>query len=143
MGMYTEFKFHAKLHPDIPTSVILVLENLMNWTESLSGYANHEFFSCPRKFALFSGTDAVTDVEQPKLQKWDHGYFLKIHSSFKNYDSEIQKFCDWISPWIYEFDGTSIGFKHYEEYSKPTELIFQNGKIVEMEPEGDQDDWYY
>ncbi|HET8686092.1 MAG TPA: hypothetical protein VFM18_05430 [Methanosarcina sp.] len=133
MGMYTEFRFHAKLRPDTPETVIETLKELINFNNPILN--DHEFFSTQRKSMLFCGTDCITDTESPELQKFSYGYFLKIHSSFKNYDGEIKKFCDWISTWIYETDHSVIGYHQYEETTKPTKLVFCDGKIVEIESE--------
>jgi hypothetical protein len=60
----------------------------------------------------------------------DGQYHLNVRSNLKNYDSEIENFLDFISPYI-ETDEF-IGYMRYEESEKPTLIYIDNG-IVKYE----------
>ena len=48
-------------------------------------------------------------------------YYLVVRSDFKNYQGEIGKFFDWITPYIKKYgDKTFIGYSLYEEATEPT-----------------------
>ena len=46
-------------------------------------------------------------------------YALVAYSSLKNYDSEIEKFVDWIRPYVNATQGEMLGYIRYEEDSEP------------------------
>ncbi|MCA1800256.1 MAG: hypothetical protein LC650_03090, partial [Actinobacteria bacterium] len=49
------------------------------------------------------------------------GWFLTIRCNLKDYDDEIEKFIDWITPYT---DSTGfVGYKRYEQDEEPT-LIY-------------------
>ena len=48
-------------------------------------------------------------------------YYLVVRSDFKNYQGEIGKFFDWITPYIKKYGyKTFIGYSLYEEATEPT-----------------------
>ena len=65
-------------------------------------------------------------------------WFLTNISNLKNYDSEIEKFLDWISPYIE--DTGFFGYMRYEEDDFPTLLINDkyNHKIILKYPDGEE-----
>jgi|SaaInlStandDraft_4_1057021.scaffolds.fasta_scaffold09413_8 hypothetical protein len=117
MGMYTEFKFDAKLKKDTPIGVIGILEYMMNWDRDITNILPaHEFFQCDRWSMLFRCNSAYFDTpEVPEIQEINGQYQLSVHSSLKNYGSEISNFLDWIDPYLDEPTGKVIGHHQYEE----------------------------
>ena len=56
----------------------------------------------------------------PSKEYESENYYLVVRSDFKNYQGEIGKFFDWISPYIEKCgDKTFIGYSLYEEYDEP------------------------
>jgi len=58
------------------------------------------------------------------------GYFnctdthcLQVRGNLKNYESEIDTFIDWITPYLNKLPGDFLGFERYEECTEPT-LIY-------------------
>ena len=47
-------------------------------------------------------------------------YRLCIRCNLKNYSDEIQKFIDWIIPFLDKYEGEFLGFYRYEETEVPT-----------------------
>lgn len=62
-----------------------------------------------------------------------HFYVKEVE--FKNYDHDIQKFLDWISPHIESITGT---YQYEEEWEEST-LSLQDGKVVIVEPVNESD----
>jgi len=112
MGFYTELKFKAKLKKDTPDDVINLLNRVIN--ERDLGHdkvffksedvfkpdLDHSFFKCPRWYMLFLSTNWDPDMQGGKFYEKDGRWVLDLYSEFKNYDSEISKFLEWISPYI-------------------------------------------
>lgn len=63
-------------------------------------------------------------MEQDRI---DQQYHLNIRCNLKNYDDEIEKFLDYISPYI-ETKGF-LGYMRYEESEEPTLIYCDSGKI--------------
>ena len=97
MGTYAEFYFKAKLRKDTHGKVLYTLQQLMAF-ELLK--LNHEFFECERVEQLFHSTNGNDYCSGMSLTKQGDYPLLEIHTEFKNYDSEIEKFIDWISPYV-------------------------------------------
>lgn len=120
MGTYTEFHFKVKLAYDAPEEIILFLNDMMDYSKG--DYPcpippDHELFDCERwenlffasayyeryprpSFKLLGGPGRsgvfVMDVDPHVGRTW----VLELHGELKNYDSEIQKFAEWISPYV-------------------------------------------
>lgn len=114
MGYYTQFKVSIKLRYDTPEVVISMINKIVNncdigLPEGTVLYSagqeippekiDHEFFKCTRWASLFL---SVYDHEGPpnSFKKINNTWTLQLHSDFKNYDSEIEQFINWISPYI-------------------------------------------
>ena len=128
MGMYTEFHFNVELKKSIGYEgghVLGILNYMALETHHLPELPSHEFFETDRWRHLFTMDSyyfsAKTRVDI-NFDKISDSYFLCVRSNIKNYDSEIEKFIDWIMPYIDETE-TFLGFYRYEENDKPT-LIY-------------------
>ncbi len=129
MGMYTELVFGARLRSDIPKKVEKVLKYLvserMNVPEELLGI-EHPFFQSERWQWIFKGGSYYFGIHRPhSIFEWDDiskSYSLSTRSSIKNYDNEIEKFLDWIKPYIRSGSGTRDMYAvvTYEEEPTPT-----------------------
>mgnify|MGYP001616492046 CR=1 FL=1 len=131
MGMYTQLHFASDLKPDTPKEVIEVLEAMATGrTDNLGKLPDHEFFNCSRWEVLFTMGSGYFDYDT-HCKFWKEGYLdfyvLNVTSNLKNYDSEIEKFLDWINPYLDKYDDDFLGYHRYEETEKPT-LIFYKAK---------------
>ena len=125
MGMYTEIYLNFKINNDAPEVVRAVLESLFNSGDDVdtnSPELSHEFFKCDRW--SFIGTSNSYYFTPFPLSLFQDGY-VTSRSDLKNYDEEIKKFLDWVSPFIDALDREHIGHFRYEEEAMPT-LIFIN-----------------
>ena len=121
MGMYTELILKADVRRNIPTDVEAVLNTLFNNTTLTAPLPDHEFFQCARWTNIGC---CCSFYHTP----WSTSRYSENHifsrSDLKNYDDEIAKFIDWVSPYLDQLHGDCIGWTWYEEDITPT-LIFQ------------------
>lgn len=127
MGMYTEIIFGAGLDPNIPDDVLEVIKLLANGGDfdGCNFIPQHPFFKTQRTWMMNSGGSYYfPGVVSPKLWYDTIGnqWFLHFRTNIKNYDGEIEKFLDWIKPYIDQGSGESdmYAIVLYEEDSVPT-----------------------
>ena len=130
MGMYTEFHFNAELVKDLPKEVENILKYMIGESDgediSPPDLPNHKLFSTPRWQVMLMGDSYYFAADTISTLRYDNitnSHFLCIRCSFKNYDSEIELFLDWISPYIEMDSGEFLGFYRYEMDEIPT-LIY-------------------
>jgi hypothetical protein len=132
MGMYTELHFNASLLRSVPKEVINVLQYMIDGDilESIET-PDHPLFEADRWGIMLRCDSYYFDADTHSTLRFDeihNGYYLCIRSNLKNYDGEIEKFIDWIHPYLDAFDGDFLGFYRYEEDEIPT-LIFKNRTV--------------
>lgn len=127
MGMYTELVFQGYTKHDLPQETQELFYYFFNEDSSeLIGdfkTPDHEFFQCDRwrqigrmssyyfiPFALRNMTEHVRSNE---------GNYVFLRCDLKNYNSEIEKFLDWIKPYMEK----CWGYYWYEEDESP--VIFK------------------
>jgi|TARA_R110000796_G_scaffold247790_1_gene373767 hypothetical protein len=127
MGMYTELFFTARLKKDTPEEVVAILKHLFeegSYDLGLSDKPNHEFFECHRWDCIGNMSSFYfTPFPLSAMRKLQGSYFITSRSDLKNYDGEINKFIDWVTPYLEGYEGDCIGWTHYEESEQPT-LLF-------------------
>ena len=128
MGMYTEIVFKATVRKDIDKKAMQILEHLFNSgprPDKLE-LPEHAFFetwrwqsigSCSSFYHHPRSVSDWYDVE------YSDSIYIFSRSDLKNYDSEIDKFFDWIMPYIDEPGGQCIGWRWYEEDEQPTLIL--------------------
>jgi hypothetical protein len=129
MGMYTELIFSAALKVDIPEIVIKVLQYMVNRDIMIvnrpKNLPDHDFFNCEYwDWILFGASYYFPDTIDPIFRFDDIGkdWRLTTRSNIKNYDNEIEKFLNWIKPYISQGSGAReyYAIVCYEEQSEPT-----------------------
>lgn len=123
MGMYTELLLKCKVKSDIPEEVKYILDYLFNNGDTPPILPEHSFFKCTRWEHIGNSCSYYHIPWESSMYK--EGYIFS-RSDLKNYDNEINLFLNWINPYIDSFDGDCIGYKWYEEDTKPTLLYFTN-----------------
>lgn len=127
MGMYTELKLGVELKKD--EKMLEVLNRMINDDiRCRIGLPDHPFFKTPRAFAIFHCCSYYFDSE-PFVRLDDDGIRITLTTCFnmKNYDGEIEKFLDWLCPYI-KTTGY-LGTYWYEEYEYPDNIFKEDGKI--------------
>jgi len=131
MGMYTELHLNVKLKRETPQDVINILKYMVHDKKALLDISDilpkHELFIKETRwnFMLVCDSYCFPADTHSTIRFDDIGdrYYLCVRCNFKNYEDEISKFIDWITPYV-EPDYTSFsGFYRYEENDNPT-LIY-------------------
>ena len=126
MSMYTEIYVKVVLKEDVNINVIDVLKYMLGMDnielEDLI-LPNHSLFTTNNwHYMLRSGSyyHVPYVVSLFEYNNISENYYLVVRSDFKNYQGEVEKFFDWISPHV-EKDGdkTFIGYSLYEEDDEP------------------------
>jgi hypothetical protein len=129
MGMYTELYLTCRFKKDLPEEVIAVLKHLFGDFEDAppTELPDHTFFECDRwKMIGRCSSHYFVPMATSNLY-FNEGntdqYFLTTRSDLKDYGGEIQKFLNWVMPYIEAYEGDHLGHYRYEEEDQP-KLIF-------------------
>ena len=112
MGCYTKLKFKAKLKQDTPEIVVNILKRVIN--EHDLGHdkvlfkskdvfrpeLDHPFFKCEQWYMLFLSTNWNDEMQGGRFYEENGRWVLDLHTEFIDRDYEIDKFFDWIKPFI-------------------------------------------
>lgn len=125
MGMYTEFHFNTELKRDIPDEIRAVLDYMVGNRDDEPATPEHPLFCTTRWRMMLRSGSYYFDADTHSTLRDDEqgGSYLCIRCNLKNHDDEIEKFCDWVRPYIDKCDGDFLGFSRYEATETPT-LIF-------------------
>jgi hypothetical protein len=120
MGMYTELIFGAKLKKDTPNEVIETLRYLVGDIEKPEKVAI-DLWRNPLNFGSY-----YFAVNSPVRKMWfdeiDEEWHISTRANIKNYESDIEKFLEWIKPFVAGGSGTRdmYAIVIYEESDEPT-----------------------
>lgn len=135
MGMYTEINICFDLIENAPKDVVAILHYLIDDKTIIPfiSFPEHDFFKCDRWDMIacsdsyyFDGSTNSKIVFDDISKTWK----INIRANLKNYDSEIEKFLNWLEPYI-DTKGF-VGYTRYEESEDPTLIYndFDNKKII-------------
>lgn len=127
MGMYTEFVFGAELKQDTPDFVINILKYMITDDPRRNDLQvdRHVLFQTDRWHQIglccsyyFGFSKPCSKIYFDDISK---SWKFAIRCSIKNYDDEIEKFIDWITPFIERGSGERdfLGYSLYEEDEVP------------------------
>jgi len=126
MGMYTELYIACEMKPDLPKDVEEVLLYLFGDGDKPETLPDHEFFKTFRWSLIGTGSSyyfipfAVSNIQMAGFT--EPSYYITSRSDIKNYEKEIQKFLDWLRPYIRGSSCDHIGHIRFEEDLTPTLL---------------------
>jgi len=125
MGMYTEIIFGAGLKAELPEGIVSTIKKLVAGEDLKETTLDHPFFKSERPWLLSSGGSYYfPGTVEPKFWFDDIAkqWFLHFRTNIKNYDSEIEKFLDWIKPYIEDGVGKRnfYAIVTYEDSVEPT-----------------------
>lgn len=129
MGMYTELNIGVEVSNN--KDVIQKLRfMLMEPSEDVE--INHPLFKTSRWSFMLRSTSGYFDgrTDSRLYEEEVLGvprYYLNVRCNLKNYDNEIEKFLDWLSPYI-----LTRGFLGYmrDEDEEPTLLYLEDKKVI-------------
>lgn len=122
MGMYTEVYINVDLKKETPDDVIQVLKAMCRmWPDDECDEVLKDF---PDRWdCLFSNMSYYTPSTRCRFLEFDYitsRWSLLGKGDIKNYGQEIEKFFEWVDPWVDAYPGEFIGYKRYEEDLSPT-----------------------
>lgn len=121
MGDYTEFHFNAEVKDD--DEVLAVLRYMVDGGDvAPEPLPDHPLFHTHRWHMMLRCDSYYFDADTRSTLRADYQgpIYLCVRSNLKNYDGEIEKFIDWISPHLKKDEGDFLGFYRYEETEQPT-----------------------
>lgn len=121
MGMYTELVLSTRIKND-PTAVA-VLKYMAGATNELPALPDHPLFATTRWRMLFSCSShyfVPTSVVKFEFNDIANCWLLISRADLKNYENEIEKFVDWINPYLEIENGEMFGYSRHEECLEPT-----------------------
>lgn len=132
MGMYTELVLNCKIKKDTPQNVIDILLGMFeDGHDEPDILPEHEFFSCKRWASVGSCSGFYfVPFKLSSMQKLIDNYYISTRSDLKNYDGEIEKFIDWLMPYIDGYEGKFLGYIRYEEDDAPTLINKIVGRLI-------------
>ena len=127
MGMYTRMDVDIKLKDCTPDYVRYILEDLI---ENYGGECEdgllldsmpiHPFFLDERFDSIGYCRHATKNEDDSECPSFNFPH-LKIRCEVKNYTRVLEKFLDWITPYVDE----ASGIYHYEEWWNPSEILLK------------------
>lgn len=124
MGMYTELKLNVELKQEVPDTIINILKYMLGEEIENLIKPEHDLFKTKRWTNMLYTDSSYFEEGASSILKYDDitkSWILAIQCNFKNYDDEIKKFIDFISPYVVT-QGV-WGHKRYEESPNPTLII--------------------
>ena len=126
MGSYTQFFFNATLDLRDHPEVLKLLVHIRKHEYDLLIKPDHDLFSTERWDSLFHCKNWDEHTMGMRLYHCvgkEGRYDLKINSEFRNYDSEIAKFVDWIHPYVAGRKKRQyVGWHLYEHAERRTNI---------------------
>lgn len=129
MGMYTELDLKVAIK-DEPTVVNILKDLSTDKVLTVKNRLDHPFFETAR-CDLIGKCGSYYFDGQPYIQfrhdKIANCWFFTTCFNLKNYDQEIEKFLDWLCPYI--LTEGYLGTYWYEEQEEPINIYKEDGKI--------------
>ncbi len=129
--MYTEFHFNSKIKKDTPKEVINTLKYMLDLWEKgePKEIPDHILFKNPESSwrVMLQMDSSYFDAETYSTlnyNKFDDHYYLCVRCNLKNYESDIENFINWITPYLDKYEGDFLGFYRYEEFEEPTLIYY-------------------
>ena len=137
MGNYTALNCAFELKKDTPQTVLDILRYMADGTGYLPPLPDHPLFACHRWRSLFTCDSYYFDDQTHTDVLFDDctdTWYVSVRSNLKNYDGEIGKFFDWVTPYIDKMDGEFVGYHRYEQNEVPTLVFHPNRHFTPAVP---------
>jgi len=121
MGMYTELNLCIEFKKSVNRDFLYTISEMVKDSMYIKKGNEKVLFESERSSIMFKCSSSYfVDIVISKLNynKYTERWELFVHSNFKNYDNDIEKFIEFIMPHI-ERKGF-IGYSRYEEVYEPT-----------------------
>jgi hypothetical protein len=128
MGMYTELNCAFKLRKDTPEKVIAIIRFMTEEREK-PDVVDHSLFSTARWEEMLQCDSYYFEGDTQSTIRFDdcsNRFYVTIRCNLKNYEGEIEKFIEWITPYMEMDPGEFLGYQRHEEVELPTLLFHPN-----------------
>ena len=126
MGLYTRLQVHAELHNltgDALYGLVWMCDpTSMKWDQYLP---DHPFFKLRRSILLFQEDSKFA----PSCKKVGNIWILHTDASIKNYEGEIEKFINWIKPFVKK---PLLSDKYFAQSIQESSNIIMNFSIEDI-----------
>lgn len=128
MGMYTELVLGVNLKKD--EKVLDILRYMLNDSEQCPELPKHALFETDRWDIMLVCDSHYFDGHAESNLRIDRigVCTLNVRCNLKNYCDEIDKFLNWLAPYIRSYGF--IGYTRYEEEDNPSLIYIEDGKII-------------
>jgi hypothetical protein len=137
--MYTELNCAFSLSKNTPQQIVDILLHMTGQSRTAPDeLPPHPLFGDTRWDYMLQSSSVYFDGDPHsaiRLDEIDGQHRVTIRCNFKNYDDEITKFIDWITPYIDALPGDFIGYSRYEDTEVPTLLYHPRLFITPQIPE--------
>ena len=112
MSIYTSFEAKIRLRLDTPFEIVEMIEKITSNAINETSYEayekfksecatkfDHAYFRCLHWDSMLNSTNN-SDILGGKFYKNRHNYWLCLDTEFREYHDEIEKFLDFIKPYI-------------------------------------------
>lgn len=136
MGMYTRFVLNVALIKDVPEQVVNIITQMLHSDQIPAAEGlNDPIFQTDRAVWMLrcssyyhDNINNVSFVKDEISNQWK----LSVVCDLKNYENEIELFCNWIAPYVATEEFA--GYRRYEETDVPRLLWFWDGKPKWYDP---------
>jgi hypothetical protein len=121
MGMYTEIVISTNL-VDNPETIKILKYMIGQTEEQPKELPDHPLFKTERwpiMLRCSSYYHVPRNISLLELDDINKEWSFIVRSDFKNYQDEVNKFFDWIKPYLAPFTEM-VGYSRYEESREPT-----------------------
>ena len=131
MGMYTEIYVNVDLKEDTPDSILDVLRAMCR----VEGYSVPDDLPLRWAYLFNDGSfyTPLTSCRNLTFNDISKQYSLLGKGDIKNYEGEIEKFFEWITPWVDAENGSFIGYSRYEDCQLPELYVLGSERHAESE----------
>jgi hypothetical protein len=140
MGTYTELVCAFALHTNTPHRTLDLLLYMTGLSDAEpSELPDHPLFNQTRWAQMLQSDSVFFEGDARsvlRLEEFDGQHRVTIRCNFKNYDDEIAKFIDWITPCVDALPGDFLGYSRAETTEVPTLLFHPALFITPQIPEG-------
>lgn len=134
MGDYTDLEIRVKLRSDVPAEVLRLLEAANDPRYDIETYRplpDHELFSTSRWDWIVSAVGTSGEyAANGILVDGEDGRYVERKCSLKNYDSDIEKFLDWLSPFVDSEQGSVVGRIVRDTSDGYDDVVYDGSKLV-------------
>lgn len=107
--MYTSLHFYAELKKDTPDEVIKQIK------DKIENHINSDSY--------YFDENTINTLEKDNTTS---SYFLSVRTNIKNHDSQLEKFIEFVTPYLEKNKGDFLGFIRFEETEIPTLIYYPN-----------------